>query len=129
MFRFVKNQVTGKVQCQFPAKLISIGSVVLNTNTSKQTPYRVCTIEFKDKDGNIQRTNGFMWESNYKHGVNIGGTYLSTATYDETRGVLITVSHLEGSGLRADADMFGFKNAAVEAPAKVESNITSGVTI
>ena len=120
MFTFVKNEVTGLLQCNFPAKLIQIGSVLLNTNTDKKTPYRVGTIEFNDAQGKTQRVTTLIWDKNYQHGMQIGNTYLSTATHTPGRtggDVLITTSHLEGSGVRADSSMFGFEKAVVKAPA------------
>lgn len=116
MFNFRKNEVTGQLQTNFPGKLISIGSVVLELKNDKKTKYRVATVEFTDANAKIQRINSLVYESNFAHGLTIGETYLCTASYDPQQGVLVTTSHLLGSG-RADANMFGFPQTSVSIPA------------
>lgn len=103
-FKTTKNTVTGNEQIQFEGKLVSIASTPLaNVNG---TLYRPCSIEFADKNAEVQKVRAIMYESNYAYGVNEGDTYLCTATKTE-RSVLISVSHLK-AGVNATEEMFGF---------------------
>lgn len=105
-FKKVINKVTGQVQTQFEAKLISIADAPKEMQNEKQTLYRNCTIQFADKDGVEQTVSALMYESNYAYGVEPGKSYLATATKTD-RGVLISVSHLVAT-IRPTEDMFGF---------------------
>ena len=115
MFNFRKNEVTGQLQTNFPGKLISIGTTILELKNDKKTKYRVATIEFNDANHKAQRVTSLVYESNFAHGMVIGEIYNCTASYDPKQGVLITTSHLPGSGVRADAGMFGFATQNIEA--------------
>lgn len=121
MFTFKKNEKTGLQETNFPGKLISISEKVL-TNVNG-TQYHVGTIEFINAKGQEQRINGFMYQKNYSHGVTVGNSYLCTATHNPQVGVLVTISHLEGSGVRPDAQMFGFTNSNVETPASEQRTL------
>lgn len=103
-FKTTTNSVTGNQQIQFEGKLVSVASMPLQNVNG--TLYRPCTVEFADKNGEVQKVRAIMYESNYAYGVNEGDTYLCTATKTE-RSVLITVSHLK-AGVNATEDMFGF---------------------
>lgn len=112
MFTFTKNELTDKLQTQFSAKLINVSTNILKNVNG--TEYRLANIEFTDAEGKVQRISAMIYESNFKQGVKNGEYYLTTATYDEEKGVLVTVSHLIGNGIRATADMFNFKDAKIE---------------
>ncbi len=105
-FKKVINKVTNQVQTQFEAKLISIADAPKEMQNAKQTLYRNCTIQFADKDAVEQTVSALMYESNYAYGVEVGKSYLATATKTD-RGVLISVSHLVAT-TRPTEDMFGF---------------------
>ena len=116
------NPETKLVETDFTGKLVSISDKVL-TNVN-QTEYRVVTVEFTPPGADMpQPITGFMYEKNYQlgqdRGMAIGDNLLCTATNAEA-GVIITVSHLIGGGIRASREMFGFdepNTVAVEAPA------------
>lgn len=103
---FQTNPQTGAQEANFTAKLISMSDKTL-TNVNQKN-YKVGTIEFKDINGKNQRTSAFIFEGNYQHGMEIGESYLTTATLTD-QGVICRVSHLTGSGEKATADMFGFE--------------------
>jgi len=103
----IQNQKTGSTDVQFSAKLVSIADKALTNVNGKE--YFPCAIEFVDAKGNKQRTRAIMYANNKAHGVTVGNFYLATAANTD-KGVLIQVSHLEGSGSIATSDMFGFES-------------------
>lgn len=107
--KFTKNE-QGQMQAQFSSKLLSVGSNVLkNVN---DTEYRIVGIKFEDAKGVEQEVTAIMYESNFKHGVEVGKNYLTTATQTD-QGVFLQVSHLESIDKRATDDMFDFAHAIV----------------
>ena len=113
----ILNTQTNSTDVQFSAKLVSIADKALTNVNGKE--YFPCAIEFTDKTGKSQRTRAIMYASNKAHGVEVGSFYLATASNTD-KGVLIQVSHLQGSGGIASADMFGFISKEVTAKANVE---------
>ncbi len=120
MFNFKKNEVTGQLQTNFPGKLISISSKIQELKNDKKTKYRVATVEFNDANHKTQRITSLVYENNFSHGMVVGETYNCTASYDPQQGVLVTTSHLTGSGVRADAGMFGFAQSSVQTPVALQ---------
>jgi hypothetical protein len=108
---FQTNQQTGAQEANFTAKLISMSEKVL-TNVNQKN-YKVGTIEFKDINEETQRTSCFIFEGNFKHGMVIGESYLTTATLTD-QGVICRVSHLTGTPEKATANMFGFESQNIQ---------------
>ena len=102
------NEVTNQKQVQFTGTLLSISDKsFVNTNGKN---YKVVSVEFKDIKGFKQKASGLIYEGNYKNGVTIGEDYLCTASATE-KGVIIQMSHLNGSADRPTTEMFGFASA------------------
>lgn len=98
----------GGTDVQFGGKLVSISDKVL-TNVNKKN-YKVVTIDFEDVAGNPARCSALCYEGNYNKGVEVGETYLCTATPTDA-GVIVKMSHLSFNGERASAEQFGFETA------------------
>ena len=117
--KFIKtiNPKTNKeqLQAQFSGKLLSISDREFENTNGKN--YKVATIEFADINGEIQRASCFIYEGNYKYGMEVGQSYLATATKTD-QGPIIQLSHLQSAADRPTADMFGeFSEAEVSVPA------------
>jgi hypothetical protein len=112
----IQNEKTNATDIQFSAKLVSIADKALTNVNGKE--YFPCAIEFTDKAGKSQRTRAIMYASNKSKGVQVGNFYLATAANTD-KGILIQVSHLEGSGGIATADMFGFASKEVTKTAEI----------
>jgi len=119
--RKVKNETTGQIELRFNAKLLSISDTTL-TNTNGKN-YKVATVEFADKDGVIQKTSAIVYEGNYKKGMKIGETYMTTARQADDN-VYLQISHLVGTGDLATLDMFDF--GAEEAPQTIQTKTLAG---
>lgn len=104
MFEFSENKVTGSPECNFIGKLVSVAKEPKNNGNG--TPYRACSVEFKNADEKVVQRGGLIYEKNYSYGMQVGNEYLCTARITD-QGVLITVSHLQ-SAARASVDDFGF---------------------
>lgn len=117
--RKVEREYNGQkyVELQFAAKLTSIASTPMeNVNGKKFYP---CSIEFADKNGEIQKTSAMMYEGNYNHGVTVGEEYAASAV-KTSQGVLVRVSHLSPIVAdRPNETMFDFDE--VTAPAAAQS--------
>jgi len=103
-----KSEVTGNLEASFNGKLLSVSETVLNLNNDAKTEYRIATIQIDGSKGS-KNVTAIMYESNFKHGVEKGNSYLCKAVYDESRAdksVLITISHLV-AGDRATIEDFG----------------------
>jgi hypothetical protein len=105
-FTFEKNPVTGNPTAQFQAKLVSELSENVLQNSNKKN-YRICTVEFENSKGEIQRASASIYEGNYSKGVTVGKTYLTQVTIVNGQAYL-QMSHLENAA-RATADAFGFE--------------------
>ena len=109
--RKIKNSLTGKEEMQFTGKLLSISEKVLSNSNGKN--YKVVSIEFPDVNGEVQVASGIIYEGNYKNGVEVGKSYLCTAS--EANGqAYIHMSHLTGGADRPTLDMFGFAATSTE---------------
>jgi len=139
MFTFKENPVTGNLETTFSAKLLSISDKEIQLQSENKAMARVCSVEFKDVNGEAQRSTALMYSSNFKYIKEAGEFqlnevdqswypqeapqhYLATAIDDPSRegdNILITVSHLKSAGERATKSMFGFnrvnKSEVVEA--------------
>lgn len=109
-FNFQKNEVTGLMQANFTAKLISISNSTKTNTNGKE--YRVASIKFVDANDVEQTISALMYEKNYSKGVEVNNEYLATVTIMPDNQPLVTVSHLQGAE-RATINMFGI---AVETP-------------
>jgi hypothetical protein len=121
VFRTYNGQTVEEFQ--FSGELLSINSNPLTNVNGKE--YHVCTVRFKDVDGNVQTSTAIMYGANYAYGVKEGNSYLCTATptvdADGNESVIIKVSHLQQlpSAERPSLSMFRSKTPTVVAEASV----------
>lgn len=107
MFKFTVDPSRGQKTANFPAKLLSISSNILNLKNDNQTEYRVASIEFTGADGEIKKVTAIVYEKNFQYGMTVGDVYQATVTITVGQpNPLITVSHL-AAGERATFDDFG----------------------
>ena len=112
--------MNGQVEYQFGAKMISELSQTTRENSNGKK-FKVCTIEFVDINGEIQKVAAMVYEGNYSKGLEVGETYLATARKGDDGRAYIQMSHLPYTGNTATTDMFGFDDAADETPAVVRN--------
>ena len=122
MFNFKQNSVTGQLEANFNAKLISIGENFLtNTNGVK---YKVGTIEFTNAQNKVVQKSARIYEKNLSYGMTVGQSYLCTVSkYQDASGSTqydIKCSHLQGAQ-RATSD--DFESVAVTSNALAEQAI------
>ena len=101
----------GNEQVKFYARLVKELPIQSRAN-SNGTNYKIANIEFADADGELQEGTAMIYEGNYKHGVEVGRAYLTTAEFDG-ENVYLRMSHLE-KRIQAEPSMFGFKGATKE---------------
>lgn len=97
------KNLAGNQQFTFEGKLLSIGTTVLQ-NTNKKN-YKIANIEFADVNGEIQKASAAIYEGNYSKGIEVGKSYLTTATIVGDQAYL-QMSHLEANAGRASVSMF-----------------------
>ena len=122
MFNFKPNSVTGQLEANFNAKLISIGENFLtNTNGVK---YKVGTIEFTNAKGALVQKSARIFEKNLSYGMPIGQSYLCTVSkYQDASGSTqydIKCSHLQGAQRATSED---FEGVAVTSSALAEQAV------
>ena len=122
MFDFKPNSVTGQLEANFNAKLISVGENFLtNTNGIK---YKVGTIEFTNAQGALVQKSARIYEKNLSYGMPVGQSYLCTVSkYIDSAGATqydIKCSHLQGAQ-RATSD--DFEGVAVTSNALAEQAV------
>lgn len=103
------NDITGRPECVFEAKLLSISNEVKEMKNDNKTPYRVATIEFADQQGEVQKVSAIVYDKSFQHGMEVGKSYLTTASENENSDVFVAMSHLTYTK-RAAAEMFNFKS-------------------
>lgn len=111
----IENNAKDQIRFQFNAKLLSISEKVLQNSNGKN--YKVATVEFEDVSGTIRQQSAAIYEGNYQYGVEVGKSYLCTATIVGDLAYLQMSHLLAGSG-PAEASMF-FKASAAETPVSV----------
>ena len=116
----VINPRNGQVEYQFGAKMISELSQTTKENSNRKK-FKVCTIEFADRYGEIQKVAAMVYEGHYNKGMKVGETYLATAHKGDNGRVYIQMSSLPYTGNTATTDMFGFDDAADETPVVVRN--------
>ena len=111
--RQIENDINGNKRFQFGATLLSLGKTVLKNSNGKN--YRVGSIEFADKNGEVRQSSCMIYEGNYNHkslkgkDLEVGTEYLTTATltvYEGKPSVIVQLSHLPATAPRAEADWF-----------------------
>ena len=122
MFNFKPNSVTGQLEANFNAKLISIGENFLtNTNGVK---YKVGIIEFTNAQNKIVQKGARIYEKNLSYGMPVGQSYLCTVSkFIGSAGATqydIKCSHLQGAQ-RATSD--DFESVAVTSNALAEQAV------
>ena len=109
MFNFKPNSVTGQLEANFNAKLISIGENFLtNSNGIK---YKVGVIEFKNAQNVLIQRSARIYEKNLAYGMPVGQSYLCTVSkYLDNSGTTqydIKCSHLQGAQRASSGDFEG----------------------
>lgn len=105
----IENNPQGQARFQFNAKLLNIGSTILQNANGKN--FKIASVEFADVNGEIQTSSAAVYEGNYNHeslkgkGLEIGKSYLTTATIVGEQ-VFLQMSHLESGASRASVSMF-----------------------
>ena len=122
MFNFKPNSVTGQLEANFNAKLISIGENFLtNTNGVK---YKVGTIEFTNAQNKVVQKSARIYEKNLSYGMPVGQSYLCTVSrYQDASGSTqydIKCSHLQGAERATSED---FEGVAVTSNALAEQAV------
>ena len=122
MFNFKPNSVTGQLEANFNAKLISIGENFLtNTNGVK---YKISTIAFTNAQGALVQKSARIYEKNLSYGMPVGQSYLCTVSkYQDASGSTqydIKCSHLQGAQRATSED---FEGVAVTSNALAEQAI------
>ena len=113
----IGKNIQGNEQFTFEGKLLSIGSTILQNSNLKN--YKLVNIEFADVNGVVQQATASIYEGNYSKGIEVGKSYLTTATVVGTE-VWLQMSHLESNAGRASVSMF-LAEAAVTASTPVGS--------
>ena len=116
----IGENAQGHQQFTFEGKLLSIGTTILQNANKKN--YKLVNIEFADVNGVIQQASAAIYEGNYSKGIEVGKSYLTTATIVENK-VYLQMSHLIAGAGFASVNMF-LAEAAVQATAKVGSLTT-----
>ena len=119
MFNFKPNSVTGQLEANFNAKLISIGQNFLtNINNVK---YKVGTIEFTNAQNKVVQKSARIYDKNLSYGMPVGQSYLCTVSkYQDASGSTqydIKCSHLQGAQRATSED---FEGVAVTSNALAE---------
>lgn len=115
----IVNPTTGAIEFQIEAKMVTPLSEVTLTNKNGKN-YKLTTIEFADKNGEVQRASAAIYEGNYSKGVKVGEAYLATARKADDGKIYLQMSHLPAGAGFATADMFdSFDEAPVKASAPV----------
>ena len=122
MFNFKPNSVTGQLEANFNAKLISIGENFLtNINNVK---YKVGTIEFTNAQNKVVQKSARIYEKNLSYGMPVGQSYLCTVSkYIDSAGATqfdIKCSHLQGAQRATSED---FEGVAVTSNALAEQAV------
>jgi hypothetical protein len=116
----IGKNTQGNEQFTFEGKLLSIGSTILQNSNLKN--YKLVNLEFADVNGVVQQASAAIYEGNYSKGVEVGKSYLTTATIVGDKAYL-QMSHLIAGAGFASVSMF-LAEASVQAVAKVGSLTT-----
>lgn len=103
---FKQNPVTGSMECNFNGKLLSINEDTVLENKNG-TMYRIAQVEFKNSNGDLEKTSVQLYESNYEKGLEIGQTYICTMVITDREEPLLFISPLIASAKRAKISSFG----------------------
>ena len=122
MFNFKPNSVTGQLEANFNAKLISIGENFLTSINNVK--YKVGMIEFTNAKGELIQRSARIYEKNLSYGMPVGQSYLCTVSkYQDASGSTqygIKCSHLQGAQRATSED---FEGVAVASNALAEQAI------
>lgn len=99
----IENSPQGNTRFTFEGKLTKIGTTILQNSNGKN--YKIVDIEFADVNGEVQKSSAAVYEGNYSKGIEVGKSYLTTATIVGTQPYL-QMSHLEANAGRASVSMF-----------------------
>jgi len=107
-------------QLQFKGKLISLSEATLQNTNGKN--YKVAEVEFTNVKGDVVKRTAVVYEGNYSKSMTIGNEYLCTASQTE-KGVIIQVSHLNGTADRPDTTDFDFAGTPVVATKSTSNKV------
>lgn len=120
MSNWKTNSVTGQLETNFNAPVISIGENWLENSNGVR--YKIASIKLPN--GNIRSAR--VYEKNLEYGITVGNSYLCTATqYQNNSGQIeidLKVSHLVGAE-RATLDDFGVTPSVVTNNALAEQAV------
>ena len=122
----IVNPLNGKTEYQLEAKMVTPLSETTLTNKNGKN-YKLTTIEFADRNGELQRTSAAIYEGNYSKGVKQGETYLATARQADDGRIFIQMSHLPAAGSFATSDMFDSFEESATPTAKTTTAVIQGV--
>ena len=113
-FEEQKNPSTGEVEqvASCTGKLVSI-SAEAKKNVNG-TEFRNATVQIETADGTAKPFNAIVYENNFKHGMEVGGSYLTRITVGADNSVLISMSHLTSAN-SADVADFGLTPSTAKA--------------
>ena len=104
---FKPNPVTGNMEAQFQAKLLSIGTTVLQFNNVNKTEYVVGTIEFPNAEGELVSRQAICYKKVADKGMTIGNTYVATAVITPNQADPLLIVGGFTVAARATTDDFG----------------------
>lgn len=116
---FKTNEVTGQKEADLTVTLKSIGENILEN--SKGTKYRIATVEYPNKDGELVTRTARIYEKNVQKNPVLGEDYLATLTMWRENGQIKTdlvVSTLNAAD-RATTEDFDFDEAEIPMDAVV----------
>ena len=122
-FKRIENEVTGAVEFQFTAELVSVNTTAKQSYTNaagEEKSYYLGTINFKNAAGvEVKGKTTSIYAKSFEHGMKPGNSYLSTVSQSEDGKMWIRTSHLASGFSNATAEDFGldFAVATSEAPA------------
>lgn len=104
IFKQVKNEVTGKIDLNFGAKLVSLNTTTpysFKNAKNEEKVYYLGTVDFVYPNGTIGKgVTTQIFKTSVDKGVEVGSTLLSTMTRDDSGRVwLRTSSAIAGNGI------------------------------
>ena len=72
-YREITNEVSGESEFLFNATLLKIGENTLSNSNEKE--YKIVTLKFDLPNGEEVERTAMCYESNYEHGIEVGGVF------------------------------------------------------
>lgn len=124
-FKKVPNTVTKRNEVQFSSKLIAVNddARTYKNNDGVEKKYFLATVEFENASGQTVRKTASIPEKNMSYGMDVGNSYLTTATKDGDR-IYLRLSHLVPVDAATVEDFGADLFEAVAAPSSVATQTT-----